>query len=498
MGYYSFSSGGSSGFNVPSNVDYIEYYVVGGGGGGSSPIFFGQTAQPGGASYINTTGLYAGGGSPGDYYSGGGGGYGNYSYGQSGEQSYADLVPRAAPGYGSSGYGGPGASIASSGSDPQTYGGGGGGASRGVYYRNQNGAIPGQYVSWTIGDGGRQGGTGSRRYGQSGALYAYVYTYDPPSVSISSNRSSLIRGESATLSWSSNANSTSISPGIGGVGSSGSTTVSPSSSTTYTISGSNPAYTSTANVSITVYIPPQVILSLSRSSIVLGESVTLSWSTSGDANTASVYPGIGNTSVNGSTTVSPIATTTYTASVSGSGGSDTDQITLTVLQPPAATITAPPSVNYGEDIIVSYTAINAVTSVQIVPYWSGNNVTEIGTPITVATGNAISGTVTFDVPYNNFGPRYAGFTINVVGYGGLTSSAISSGTTINIDETPNNIIIPDSDGVFKDEDIVTPDEIVTSYKVQINDIDIPVEIKSDHPIQVDIDDQDNWQNVRSI
>ena len=59
-----------------------------------------------------------------------------------------------------------------------TGGGGGGGASRTTYYRGSNGAIAGQRVYWTIGQGGTQGGNGSRRRGDNGAMYISQTTYD--------------------------------------------------------------------------------------------------------------------------------------------------------------------------------------------------------------------------------------------------------------------------------------------------------------------------------
>ena len=49
-----------------------------------------------------------------------------------------------------------------------------------------------------------------------------------------------------------------------------------------------------------------------------------------------------------------------------------------------------------------------------------------------------------------------------------------------------------------EEPVVTPNVEVTSEQIVVEDIDIPVEIKSDYPIQVEIENDDNWYNVREI
>ncbi|MGH9793709.1 MAG: OmpA family protein, partial [Candidatus Acidiferrales bacterium] len=64
------------------------------------------------------------------------------------------------------------------------------------------------------------------------------------------------RGESTTLSWSStNATDLTISPAIGSVSPEGSTSVSPTDSTTYTITAKGPGGTEDATARITVSAP---------------------------------------------------------------------------------------------------------------------------------------------------------------------------------------------------------------------------------------------------
>ncbi len=77
-----------------------------------------------------------------------------------------------------------------------------------------------------------------------------------PTVSLQADRTSIDRGDSATLSWNStNATQLAISPDVGTVTAQGSTKVTPSDSTTYSISASGPGGSANASVRITVAQP---------------------------------------------------------------------------------------------------------------------------------------------------------------------------------------------------------------------------------------------------
>ena len=80
----------------------------------------------------------------------------------------------------------------------------------------------------------------------------------PPTVSLSASPTSIERGQSATLRWSStNATSASITPGIGTVPTSGSRRISPTRTTTYriTVRGAD-GQTASASTTVTVTEPP--------------------------------------------------------------------------------------------------------------------------------------------------------------------------------------------------------------------------------------------------
>jgi peptidoglycan-associated lipoprotein len=77
-----------------------------------------------------------------------------------------------------------------------------------------------------------------------------------PTVSLTAEPSSIDRGESATLRWSStDATEASINQGIGSVGTSGTRSVSPTSSTTYTITVKGPGGSASASATVTVRAP---------------------------------------------------------------------------------------------------------------------------------------------------------------------------------------------------------------------------------------------------
>jgi peptidoglycan-associated lipoprotein len=78
-----------------------------------------------------------------------------------------------------------------------------------------------------------------------------------PTVTLQASPTSLAKGDSTTLSWSStNATQLSISPEVGAVSPEGSTKVTPSGSATYTITATGPGGSADASVRVTVAAPP--------------------------------------------------------------------------------------------------------------------------------------------------------------------------------------------------------------------------------------------------
>lgn len=78
-----------------------------------------------------------------------------------------------------------------------------------------------------------------------------------PTVSLQASPTSINKGDSATLSWTStDATQLTISPEVGAVTAQGSTKVTPSDSTTYTITASGPGGSADSSARVTVSAPP--------------------------------------------------------------------------------------------------------------------------------------------------------------------------------------------------------------------------------------------------
>lgn len=78
-----------------------------------------------------------------------------------------------------------------------------------------------------------------------------------PTVTLQANPASINKGDASTLSWSStNATQLTIAPEVGAVAPEGSTKVTPTDSTTYTITASGPGGSADSSVRVTVAAPP--------------------------------------------------------------------------------------------------------------------------------------------------------------------------------------------------------------------------------------------------
>jgi hypothetical protein len=346
--------------------------------------------------------------------------------------------------------------------------------------------------------------------------YGIAFTIDAPppppapTVSISASPSAIIRGNCVTLTYSSsgvNLSSASLTD-VSDPGFSGSATVCPNSTRSYSYEVCGEGGCTTRTATVTVYIPPVVTLSLNKTSIIAGQCTTLSWYTTGDADTIQWISGsIDNLNLTSNTTVCPADTTTYTAKVSGTGGEDTDSITIVVNQVPTLSFTLPDTINYGDSLSFSYESQYSNTLLgYTVSYVYTDDTTFLADEIDLpnpssselnGTNTYVSGTTTANISYNDFGPKFIDIVVTAAGGGGQVTR--SGRVEVIIDQYPENIIIPETEDVIKNQDpVFTPETEVLSELLLINDIDIPVEIKSNYPIQVDINGQDDWKDVRQI
>ncbi len=159
--------------------------------------------------------------------------------------------------------------------------------------------------------------------------------YQPVINSFTANASSIDVGQTVTLTWTTtNASNVTITPGIGTVGTSGSTTVTPGSTTTYTLSAAGISG-STVTSSTTINVMPRVLptLSVQQAAIQSGQSTILSWNA--PAAIQVFIAGLGSFDAVGTTTVKPEQTTTYNLTATYvDGTTQTAAITVTVEQPP--------------------------------------------------------------------------------------------------------------------------------------------------------------------
>jgi len=143
-----------------------------------------------------------------------------------------------------------------------------------------------------------------------------------------------LQGGSSTLNWSSAYASTiTIDNGIGTVAANGSKTVSPSVTTTYTITALHySGYQIVARVMVEVIPVPQPTITLVADPDILspGSSSKLSWAST-NATSVAIDNGLGNVELNGSLTVTPTQNTTYTAVAAGVTGTTMATVTIRML-----------------------------------------------------------------------------------------------------------------------------------------------------------------------
>src|SRR5438552_6463458 len=186
-----------------------------------------------------------------------------------------------------------------------------------------------------------------------------------PTATFSASPTTIALGASSTLTWSTtNATTITIDNGVGSKPASGTASVSPGVTTTYTLTASGTGGTATKTATVTVVPPPTVTFTAIPSTVNPGQGSTLSWSTT-NATNVSIDNGLGAQPLNGSTPVIPSQTTTYMLTATGTGGTTTRQVTVTVSSGPTLTFTASPStINAGQSTTLTWSTTNA-TNVSI-------------------------------------------------------------------------------------------------------------------------------------
>jgi uncharacterized repeat protein (TIGR03803 family) len=170
-------------------------------------------------------------------------------------------------------------------------------------------------------------------------LTASASTAPVPSVTLTVNPTSIIVGQSATLTWTST-NATSCEASVGWSGNepvTGSQNVTPTAAGnvgyTLTCAGSGGSTSASATLAVTAAPAPGVTLSVSPTTIALGQSVVVTWSsTNATSCTASgAWSGVQATAGSANETPSATGTAIYTLVCSGAGNpAATSSATVTV------------------------------------------------------------------------------------------------------------------------------------------------------------------------
>jgi len=188
------------------------------------------------------------------------------------------------------------------------------------------------------------GGDGNYSASTSAAVSVTVTAPPPlPTVTISVSPTSITVGQSATLTWSStNATAcTASSAWTGAQATSGTLSVKPTAagSLDYALACTGAGGSATGTAALTVMAAaPTVTISVSPTSITVGQSATLTWSsTNATACTASsAWTGTEATSGTQSVTPSAAGSLSYALACSGAGGSANATATLTVTAAPTS------------------------------------------------------------------------------------------------------------------------------------------------------------------
>jgi hypothetical protein len=166
-----------------------------------------------------------------------------------------------------------------------------------------------------------------------------------PTVTLTASPTTITLGQSTTLTWSStNATSCTASNAWSGAqATSGTQHVSPTQigTNTYTLTCNGPGGSLVASAAVTVNNPPPptVTMSVAPTSITLGQSATLTWSSTNATTCTASNAWSGAENTNGTLAVTPGATgtQTYTLTCSAAGSTSTvADVTLTVNAPAAA------------------------------------------------------------------------------------------------------------------------------------------------------------------
>lgn len=258
--------------------------------------------------------------------------------------------------------------------------------SPGVGNVGQNGSItvtPSQNTTYTLTATGGGGQTATCTL--SLTVNQGPVTPPPTVVSFTANPTVITRGQSSTLTYNVEGADTITISGVGAVqGPSGSVPVTPTQTTTYTLTARNAGGEVTRTATVTVNdapVNPQPSLTACAATPATsprpGDPVVLSF-TATNATAVTISPGIGNVPVAGGVTVRPAQTTTYVVTATGGAGTTaaTCNIVVTVtpapvIPPPTVVIAGPASFDTDRrEIVIDASQTTDTSAGQLLYDWS--------------------------------------------------------------------------------------------------------------------------------
>jgi hypothetical protein len=249
-----------------------------------------------------------------------------------------------------------------------------------------------------------------------------------PVIIFSAYPTTITAGEPSTLKWTvSYATSAEIDQGVGTASlPSGSKSVTPANTTTYTLKAYGPGGAASAQVTVTVNQPPQPpainYFTANPPNILQGEKSTLKWDIA-NATSAVIDQGIGTVSYDiGTRDVAPNTTIVYTLTAFGPGGRASAHVTVTVNLPP-------PTIQFSA---ATYSESESANAAHITVTRTGSDLSGTSTVqfATVAGGSGVPGknyvdvlgtlifdpykvSLIFDVPLINDGLADGDKTVNL-------------------------------------------------------------------------------------
>lgn len=297
--------------------------------------------------------------------------------------------------------------------------------------------------------------------------------YPKPSLTFTVTPASIVSGQSANLSWSSTRATSCTASGAwsGTKGLGGNQSVSPAvGSHTYTLSCTGAG--GTEGKSVMLVVKPPVTFTVTPSTISLGDSATLDWSSSETTScTASgAWSGTKGTSGNQSVTPATSTSVTYTLTCTGAGGTS-NSISVTLAVAPQLTFTVTPnSINLGSTANLSWSAQGASScSASMVFCTAGNSCSsnDSGWNGTKATSGSesrtpsVAGTYTYTLTCNGGGGESSDteYLSAFPAEGSVSTVRFNSPAGITTD-SQNNLYVGDSGYTIRK---ITPAGVVTTF-----------------------------------